>query len=171
MKIGFLMLINSEPKEVNSMVTQLEKRSKKLYDVDYNLWVLETVKQLENREFNALDLDNLIEEVADLSRRDKRKLESLLTRLIEHLLKIKYWQSEKDRNFGHWQGEVRTFRKQINKELKASPSLKVYCQEIFEECYQDAREIVSDRSQLPLTTFPKKPIANFDQVLDENWFP
>jgi hypothetical protein len=95
------MLINSEPKEVNSMVTQLEKRSKKLYDVDYNLWVLETVKQLENREFNALDLDNLIEEVADLSRRDKRKLESLLTRLIEHLLKIKYWQSEKDRNFGH----------------------------------------------------------------------
>jgi hypothetical protein len=39
------------------MVTQLEKRSKKLYDVDYNLWVLETVKQLENREFNALDLD------------------------------------------------------------------------------------------------------------------
>ena len=86
------------------------------------------------------------------------------------MLKIKYWQSEKERNFGHWQGEVRTFRKQINKELKASPSLKVYCQEIFEECYQDAREIVSDRSQLPLSTFPEKEIASLEQVLDENWF-
>ncbi len=153
------------------MVTQEKFLSKTLYDTDYNLWVLETVKQLQKREFNALDLDNLIEEVADLSRRDKRKLESLLTRLIEHLLKLKYWQSEREQNFGHWQGEVRTFRKQIKKELKASPSLKGYCQEIFEECYQDAREIVSDRSQLPLSTFPKKAIANFDQVLDENWFP
>jgi DNA repair ATPase RecN len=153
------------------MVTQEKFLSKTLYDTDYNLWVLETVKQLQKREFNALDLDNLIEEVADLSRRDKRKLESLLTRLIEHLLKLKYWQSEREQNFGHWQGEVRTFRKQIKKELKASPSLKGYCQEIFEECYQDAREIVSDRSQLPLSTFPKKAIASLEQVLDENWFP
>jgi len=151
------------------MLIQEKSSTKTLYDTDYNLWVLDAVKQLENQNFKSVDWENLIEEVLDLSERKKRKLESLLTRLIEHLLKIKYWQSEKERNFGHWQGEVRTFRKQINKELKASPSLKVYCQEIFEECYQDAREIVSDRSQLPLTTFPEQPIANLDQVLDENW--
>ena len=152
------------------MLIQKKSSTKTLYDTDYNLWVLDTVKQLENQNFKSVDWENLIEEVLDLSERKKRKLESLLTRLIEHLLKIKYWQSEKERNFGHWQGEVRTFRKQINKELKASPSLKVYCQEIFEECYQDAREIVSDRSQLPLSTFPEKEIASLEQVLDENWF-
>jgi hypothetical protein len=72
------------------MITQVEMVSKTLYDSDYNLWVLETVKQLEKREFSALDLEHLIEEVTDLSRRDKRKLESLLTRLIEHLLKLKF---------------------------------------------------------------------------------
>ena len=153
------------------MLIQEKSSTKTLYETDYNLWVLDAVKQLENQNFKSIDWENLIEEVLDLSERKKRKLESLLTRLIEHLLKIKYWQSEKDRNFGHWQGEVRTFRKQINKELKASPSLKVYCQEIFEECYQDAREIVSDRSQLPLSTFPEKAIASLEQVLDENWFP
>ena len=152
------------------MLIQEKSSTKTLYETDYNLWVLDAVKQLENQNFKSIDWENLIEEVLDLSERKKRKLESLLTRLIEHLLKIKYWQSEKDRNFGHWQGEVRTFRKQINKELKASPSLKVYCQEIFEECYQDAREIVSDRSQLPLSTFPEKEIASLEQVLDENWF-
>jgi hypothetical protein len=152
------------------MLIQKKSSTKTLYDTDYNLWVLDAVKQLENQNFKSVDWENLIEEVLDLSERKKRKLESLLTRLIEHLLKIKYWQSEKERNFGHWQGEVRTFRKQINKELKASPSLKVYCQEIFEECYHDAREIVSDRSQLPLTTFPEKAIANLEQILDENWF-
>ncbi len=79
------------------MLTQLETVSKisKLYDTDYNLWILETVKYLQNGEFNALDLNNLTEEILDLSERKKRKLESLLTRLIEHLLKLAYWRSEK----------------------------------------------------------------------------
>lgn len=152
------------------MLSQIDTKTQNLYEMDYNLWVLETVKKLQNRDFSTLDLENLIEEVSDLSRREKRKLESLLTRLIEHLLKLGYWNSEKERNFGHWQGEIRTFRKQIKRELRDSPSLKSYCQEIFEECYQDAREIVSDKSQLPINHFPKTPIAKLEQILDENWF-
>ncbi len=155
------------------MLTQLETVSKisKLYDTDYNLWILETVKYLQNGEFNALDLNNLTEEILDLSERKKRKLESLLTRLIEHLLKLAYWRSEKERNIGHWQAEIRTFRKQIKKELKVSPSLKKYCQEVLEECYVDARQIISDRSGLSLSLFPEKAIADLNQLLDENWFP
>ena len=80
------------------MVIQLQTTAKNLYDTDYNLWVMETVKQLENKDFDAIDLENLIEEVSDLSRRDKRKLESLLRRLFEHLLKLKYWESQITRN-------------------------------------------------------------------------
>ena len=38
------------------MVIQLQTTSKKLYDTDYNLWVMETVKQLENKDFDAIDL-------------------------------------------------------------------------------------------------------------------
>jgi len=153
------------------MVTELKQQEKSLYDTDYNLWVIETVKQLENRDFNSLDLENLIEEVLDLSKRDKRKLESLLTLLFEHLLKLTYWDSEKERNKGHWKGEIRNFRKQIKRQLEDSPSLKSYLKEIWEECYQDSREIISDRTQLPLDIFPKNPIATIEQVLDENWLP
>jgi len=142
-----------------------------LYETDYNLWVLETVKQLQNREFNALDLDNLIEEVEDLSRRDKKKLKSLLRNLFEHLLKLTYWQAEIPYNKFHWKGEIRNFRKQINDELEDSPSLKNHLNDILLKSYQDAREIVSDKSQLPLSTFPEQPIANLEQVLNENWFP
>lgn len=46
------------------------------------------------------------------------------------------------------------FRRQINKQLKSSPSLKPYILEIFDECYEDARKEASTRSQLPLDTFP-----------------
>ena len=153
------------------MVAELRKIDKSLYETDYNLWVLETVSQLQRRDLDALDWENLIEEVMDLSRRDKQKLESLLMRLLEHLLKLGYWDSARERNEGHWKGEIRNFRKQIKRLLRDSPSLRVYLQAIFVECYQDSREIVSDRSRLSLELFPPAPIGNLDQVLDETWFP
>jgi hypothetical protein len=153
------------------MVTQLSSISPKLYDVDYNLWVLETVEKLESKDFGCLDLENLVEEVFDLSQRDKNKLESLLIRLFEHLLKLTYWGAEIERNRGHWEGEIINFRLQIKRLLKRSPSLKPFVEEVLEDCYQDSRKIVSKRSQLPINTFPDKPIAKLEQLLDENWFP
>ncbi|MBR8826477.1 MAG: DUF29 domain-containing protein [Gomphosphaeria aponina SAG 52.96 = DSM 107014] len=153
------------------MVTQLKQTNKNLYDTDYNLWVIETVKQLENQDFNSLDLENLIEEVSDLSRREKRRLESLLTQLFEHLLKLKYWESEKDYNRNHWKREIQNFRLQINKDLKASPSLKNHMRNILNECYRDGKKLAALASSIPLHTFPENPIATIEQVLDENWLP
>ncbi len=153
------------------MVLDLKQSKKKLYDTDYNLWLEETVKQLQAQDFNAIDWENLIEEIASLGRSEKRRIESLLTRLFEHLLKFAYWEKEKNYNQNHWRREIRNFRKQIKKELKASPSLKNYLLKVFEECYQDSRELVADISELPIDTFPSSPIANVEQILDENWLP
>jgi len=153
------------------MIAQSQQAQKQLYETDYNLWVLETIKKLKNQDFQTIDWENLIDEVSDLSRREKRRLESLLTRLLEHLLKLKYWDSEIELNQNHWQREIRNFRKQIKRELRASPSLKSYLAERFSELYQDARELVSDASGLPLEHFPESPIAPLDQVLDENGLP
>lgn len=153
---------------VNELTNQTQKQ---LYDSDYNLWVLDTAEKLQNRDFQAIDWDNLIDEVLDLSRREKRKLESLLTRLFEHLLKLKYWESERERNRGHWQGEIRNFRIQIQRELKASPSLKRHLSETFEECYKDARKITIDKTQLSPDTFPERAIASLDEILNEDWLP
>ena len=61
------------------MFIECEQTTKKLYETDYQLWVMKTVKQLENKEFDHLDLQNLIDEVSDLSRRDRKKLKSLLS--------------------------------------------------------------------------------------------
>lgn len=153
------------------MVAQLPRISRNLYELDYNLWVLETAKQLEAKEFDALDWANLLEEVRDLSQRYKNKLESLLVRLFEHLLKLTYWHSEIDRNRGHWEGEIINFRLQIKRLLKRSPSLKPFAEEILADCYFDGRKIAAKRSQLPIDVFPAQPIASLEQLLDENWLP
>jgi hypothetical protein len=109
--------------------------------------------------------------VGDLSERKRRKLESLLMRLIEHLLKLGYWKSEITYNHNHWRREIRNFRKQIKRELKASPSFKNYLVQIFEDSYQDATELLADDSGLPISTFPEEPIATLEQLLDEDWYP
>ena len=153
------------------MVTEYQQAQKKLYETDYHLWVLETVKKLQSRELDSLDWENLIDEVLDLSRREKRRLESLLTRLFEHLLKLKYWDSERERNHSHWQGEIRNFRIQIHRDLRASPSLKRHLSEVFEDCYEDARKIIIDKTQLSPDVFPEQPIAPLEKILDENWLP
>ena len=153
------------------MVAQSKQWTQNLYDVDYHLWLVETLKQLEENELESLDVEHLIEEILDLSRREKRRLDSLMTRLLEHLLKLQYWQAERRYNLNHWKREIRNFRKQINRDLKVSPSLKGYLAEQFDELYQDARELVADASGLPLAHFPGAPIAGLDVVLDETWLP
>ena len=159
------------------MVTIIETKSsvaseglRSLYDSDFALWVEETAKHLGDRNFQNVDLENLIEEVLDLTRRSKHKLKSLLRRLFEHLLKLKYLQSELDRNQNHWCGEVFNFRQEIQDELQASPSLRGYLQQILDECYLEACESISITTGLPLNTFPKATLASMEQVLDKSWF-
>ncbi len=153
------------------MLTDSQQKQKQLYETDYYLWVLETVKQLQNKNLDFLDWENLIEEVLDLSKREKRKLQSLLKRLLEHLLKLKYWENEVKKNKQHWRGEIANFRQKIKYQLEDSPSLKSYLDEIFLQSYQDARIIASEKSGLPLNLFPEQPMAPLKQVLDENWLP
>ena len=43
--------------------------SQTLYEVDYYRWIETTLEQLENENFEAVDWDNLLDEVADLARR------------------------------------------------------------------------------------------------------
>lgn len=153
------------------MLAQSPRATETLYDQDYYLWLKTTINQLRANQFSQVDLENLLEELETMGRSEKHTIENLLVKLFEHLLKLQFWQGERERNQGHWKGEIREFRRQINKQLKSSPSLKPYILEIFDECYEDARKEASDRSQLPLETFPVISIGSLEQILDENWFP
>ncbi len=73
-----------------------------LYNRDFNLWINETTSALKSREFSRVDWDNLIEEIEDMGESQQRAIESLLLRLTEHLIKLKYWEVEKERNKKHW---------------------------------------------------------------------
>ncbi len=153
------------------MVTSTQPKTQTLYDQDYYLWLKTTINQLRTGQFSAVDLENLLEELETMGRSEKRAIKSLLLKLLEHLLKLKCWDNERERNQGNWKREIRAFRTQIKDELTDSPSLKPYILDIFDQCYQESTKLVSDSSQLPIDTFPLIPIGSLEQILDENWFP
>jgi hypothetical protein len=62
---------------------------KTLYDSDFQHWLEQTISYLENQQFNQLDIQNLVEELKELGRSDRKALESNLMILIAHLLKLR----------------------------------------------------------------------------------
>jgi hypothetical protein len=142
-----------------------------LYEKDYYLWIEKTISLLENHQFSDLDLDNLIEEISDMGKSQRQSLKSYLTRLLEHLLKLVYWQSELEYNQRGWKNEIRNFRLQIKQIIEDSPSLKPYLSEIFLPCYQNARKLFLDLSGMAENLVSLDPICTIEQALNEDWFP
>ncbi len=137
----------------------------KPYEKDFVVWAEEQASALKARQFTRLDYDNLIEEIEDMGKSEKRSLDSYLQRLIEHLLKLQYWKSEYEYNHRHWKAEINNFRNQIKKIIKRSPSLKNYLVEIYLETYQDALE--SKRFEFDIPDHQPIPL---EKVLDKEYF-
>jgi len=114
------------------MNNQLEK----LYDQDLNLWRQEIVTAIQNRKLEGMDWDNLVEEINDMGASEKRALRSYMKRLIEHILKLKYWESEREYNQRGWRKEVVNFREEVKSILQESPSLNSYLQQNYVDWYQ-----------------------------------
>jgi|688.fasta_scaffold204606_2 hypothetical protein len=137
-----------------------------LYDTDYNQWTQDTIQQIQNRDFESIDWDSLIEELEIMGKNDKRALISLLTRVLEHLLKLSYWESENTRSGNRWAAEIVNFRAQIQGRLEDSPSLNSQLQTFYEKAHPVAIQSVSKLCPLP----PDAQIS-LSQALDDNWFP
>ena len=136
------------------------------YETDYNQWLKETVKQLQERNFEQVDWDNLIEEIESIRKSDRRALMSLLTRLIEQLLKLAYWQEEKKRSGNHWAAAIVNFRAQIQHRLEDSPSLRQELAAMYDKVYPVAIKSVSQ-----LFSLNSDAHISLEQTLDDNWFP
>lgn len=121
-----------------------------LYERDFFLWVADTVAKLKARNFDQLDLENLIEEIESLAGRERRELESRLDVLLNHLLKRCYIPTPE--NYRGWELTIREQRKQLQRLLKQSPSQRNYLSEVFNETWQVA--LADVRQDYPKIKFP-----------------
>ncbi|MFM7364639.1 MAG: DUF29 domain-containing protein [Cuspidothrix sp.] len=145
--------------------------NKKLYDQDFYLWIQTTVQQLKERNLEQLDIENLIEEIDSMGRSEKRELKTRLVVLIEHLLKLQYWTDEKEYNARGWRNTVIEQRRQIAYTLVDSPSLKAILNDVFLDCYQDARKDTINKYQLSSNLFPEESPFTLTEVLNQDFIP
>jgi hypothetical protein len=139
-----------------------------LYDRDFNLWVEEQVTLLEARKFDRLDLANLIEEIADMARSQKKAIQSDLVVLLTHLIK---WRYQPEHRSTGWAGSIVEHRRRIREEIEDSPSLAGYPREIFERCYRAAREQAAAETGLLRSGLPETSPYTVDQALDPEFLP
>ncbi|HEY9863027.1 MAG TPA: DUF29 domain-containing protein [Candidatus Obscuribacterales bacterium] len=148
------------------MTTQLPitelKQTSSLYEEDYHLWLINTIHQLQYGKLAEVDMVNLIEELEAMVRSEKKAIISNLRILLMHLLKYKY---QSDKRTNSWLFTIREHRKRLRDDFKNSPSLKRYFLEVFQESYQDARELAADETGLSINTFPvESPFSQEDTL-------
>jgi hypothetical protein len=108
----------------------------KLYETDYAKWAEIMAEKLQQREFDHLDIENLVEEIKDLSKRERDKLLSSIRLIIHHLLKWDYQSQKRSRS---WEITIKRERNNIEFYLEDSPSLKKYiCDEWIKKIYRNA---------------------------------
>jgi Domain of unknown function DUF29 len=122
------------------------------YEQDFNLWIDQTVALLKEGHFKELDLENLIDELESISKRDRREVLSRLKIMLMHLLKRKY---QPDQRSGSWESSIRNNRDEIAQILMDSPSLKSYPQDVLEQAYAIARKNAASEADLSPTIFLK----------------
>lgn len=65
------------------------------YERDFYQWVQQTVTALQSKDFDLVDWDKVIEEIASMGRSERRELKSRLMVLLEHVLKSHDWAAER----------------------------------------------------------------------------
>jgi hypothetical protein len=150
------------------MVLNQQKQVNSLYKQDYYLWIEQTIELLQEQKFNEVDISNLIEEIKDMGKSEKRAITCNLRILLMHLLKYQY-QSEKRSN--SWLFTIVEHRQRIQELLETSPSLKSYYDQVFAKSYQDARELAAAETGLSLDSFLENPPFTAEDALKSDYLP
>lgn len=141
-----------------------------LYEQDFALWSEKMADLIASKrfdEFDELDIANLVEEVRDLSKRERDRLLSSMRLILHHLLKWDYQPQLRSRS---WLGTIQRERSNIEEYLTDSPSLKKYItDEYLNKIYQKARldAIAETGVEMPVTcSYTLSDITNRVLTLD-----
>ncbi|MGK7933339.1 MAG: DUF29 domain-containing protein [Microcystaceae cyanobacterium] len=151
---------------------------KTLYEQDFSEWVTQTIHTLQQKEFNSLDIEHLIEELQDLGKSEKRALESNLMILLAHLLKLKVQNDVPETMKDSWYRSIIEHRQRIEKQLRETPSLKSYLPLAINKAYVDGRKLAIKEGKLasfgiPIpqeTEYPKECPFHLEQLLDNDFY-
>lgn len=147
-------------------MTQAKQRL--LYETDYLQWIETTVEDLRQGHYDRIDWNNLIDEIEDMARSQRRSLKSNWIVVLLHLLK---WQYQPEKRSSSWESSLLEHRDCLRDDLRDSPSLKPYLETILAESYTRAVKQAKAETGLPLETFPIACPYEVSAILDDDFSP
>jgi hypothetical protein len=122
-----------------------------LYDTDEHAWIAAQIAALAEQRFNRLDRAHLIEYLSDMTVRDRRELQSRLTVLLHHLLKVRFQHTRLTRS---WVNTILEQQREIGSIVAGIPSLGRQADAIAATAYPDAVRAASRDTGIPAAEFP-----------------
>ncbi|WP_257254089.1 MULTISPECIES: DUF29 domain-containing protein [unclassified Endozoicomonas] len=157
-----------------------------LYETDHHKWLTEQVGLLANKQFDQLDLENLLEELELGIEAKVDNLENYLSTLITHLLKCDYQTTvlrdtiAAERFPKGWVKTIYRSRNNINKLIRKNPCLKPRIENILENSYPEGKKdaiwemnlhIPAQCPKLDNSSYPDKCPWSYEQMMSEDWYP
>jgi predicted DNA-binding ribbon-helix-helix protein len=136
------------------------------YERDFYSWLMEQARYLRDGRFDALDRDNLAEEIESLGREQFNKLVSALRVLILHILKWDHQASLRSRSWGL---SIEEQRLEIADVLADNPGLKPRIDEAIARAYRRARIEAARETGLDETEFAAKCPYSFDDLTSRRY--
>jgi Domain of unknown function DUF29 len=137
------------------------------YDTDFYAWTQDQSAHLRAKQWPALDVDHLAEEIESLGNEQAHAVESHLHIALLHLLKVAY-QGQRRRG---WLRSIDNARTEIERRLRRNRGLRPMLPMLLEDAYRTARRSAARQTGLPLATFPEACPWTLERVLDEDFLP
>jgi hypothetical protein len=138
------------------------------YHTDFYAWASQQAAALRAKDWAALDLEHLAEEVEDLRKTERRGVQSQLRLILSHLLK---WRHQPDKRTESWRTTIANGRVLVQEALEDLPSLARELPALATAAYARARRDAAKETGLPLATFPEACPWTVEQVLDADFWP
>ncbi|WP_069471115.1 DUF29 domain-containing protein [Candidatus Marithrix sp. Canyon 246] len=138
------------------------------YDEDLYTWSLEQASLLRAHKFDQIDLEHIIEEIEDMSKSERRALQSFLETLLMHLLKWQYQPAYQGRS---WKFTIIEQRKRIKSHLEENPGLKSKLPDLIEKSYSYAITSAVRETGFAVKIFPQQCPWSYEQFMNPDFWP
>jgi hypothetical protein len=131
------------------------------YESDFAAWAFDQAARL--RAGEPVDIANVAEELEDLGKQQRQRLESHLMVLLTHMLK---WDVQTNLQSRSWDASIREHRRRTNRILRENPSLKHSVEETVCEAYRRARVKAIRETGLDDTFFTEECPYSLEEILN-----
>jgi uncharacterized protein YaaW (UPF0174 family) len=143
------------------MVVRTKNALESLYEADETAWLEQMAELVREGRYEELDYSHLQEYLTEMAIRERRRIESRLAVLLEHLLKWRFQQEKRSRS---WHRTVLVQQQAIADDV-AKGVLRNHALEVLPRAYSRAVKLAAVAIGLPPETFPPASPFTLDEAM------